>query len=214
MPITTPPSPQSISRYASVAESQFQAGPRAAVQREHRAPVAWKCRADGRVCGFSQFSHSGRTVEPERRIAGCLRRRRPWIHLGLRLRRRSIRAQVGRADLPFALTIANNNDVGNAHYDSLQIKAETKSSASWTLCPARLHVVSHVRLGYARWSWHVPGRDYFPLAGDCKADWGLSQLNLNDSFTASVSYDLPFGKGKQFGSNWNGATNAYSGIGK
>ena len=26
------------------------------------------------------------------------------------------------------------------------------------------------------------------------------QLNLNQQFTASVTYDLPFGKGKQFGS--------------
>ena len=34
------------------------------------------------------------------------------------------------------------------------------------------------------------------FAGYQKLDWGLSQLNLNDSFTASVLYDLPFGKGK------------------
>jgi hypothetical protein len=37
-------------------------------------------------------------------------------------------------------------------------------------------------------------------------DWGLSQTNLNNDFTASVVYDLPFGKGKRFGSDWNGVT--------
>ena len=36
-------------------------------------------------------------------------------------------------------------------------------------------------------------------------------MNLNDNFTASILYDLPFGKGKHFGSNWNGATNAIFG---
>jgi hypothetical protein len=56
-----------------------------------------------------------------------------------------------------------------------------------------------------------PGAIYYPLPGASKLDWGLSQLNLNDSFTASILYDLPFGKGKHFGSNWNGATNAILG---
>jgi hypothetical protein len=39
-------------------------------------------------------------------------------------------------------------------------------------------------------------------------DWGLSQLNLNNQFTASVTYDLPFGKGKKFGSNWSAPVDA------
>jgi hypothetical protein len=36
----------------------------------------------------------------------------------------------------------------------------------------------------------------------------LSQINLNHQFTASVIYDLPFGKGKAFGSNWSAPVNA------
>ena len=42
-------------------------------------------------------------------------------------------------------------------------------------------------------------------------DWALSQINLNNSFTASVIYDLPFGRGRQFGSNWNTSTNTILG---
>ena len=38
-------------------------------------------------------------------------------------------------------------------------------------------------------------------------DWGLSGINLNNSFTASVIYDLPFGKGKHFGSSWSNGMN-------
>jgi len=57
----------------------------------------------------------------------------------------------------------------------------------------------------------APGATYWPLPGTQKADWALSQLNLNHQFTASVLYDLPFGKGKRFGSNWRGPVNAVLG---
>jgi hypothetical protein len=108
-------------------------------------------------------------------------------------------------------TVASNNSIGNARYDSLQVKAETKSARHGL----------YALLGYT-WSRTFdsgmsdglgtnPGATYWPLPGTSKLDWGLSQLNLNDSFTASVLYDLPFGKGKHFGGDWNGATNAVLG---
>jgi hypothetical protein len=105
----------------------------------------------------------------------------------------------------------NNNDVGRARYDSLQIKAETKSARHGL----------YALLGYT-WSrtfdsgmpdglGTFPGAIYWPLPGAQKADWALSAINSNNQFTASVLYDLPFGKGKKYGSNWNGATNAIFG---
>ena len=107
--------------------------------------------------------------------------------------------------------VAANNSVGRAQYDSLQVKAETKSTRHGL----------YALLGYT-WSRTFdsgmpdglgtnPGALYYPLPGYQKLDWGLSQLNLNDNFTASILYDLPFGKGKHFGSSWNGATNAVFG---
>ena len=107
--------------------------------------------------------------------------------------------------------VAANNSVGRAQYDSLQVKAETKSARHGL----------YALLGYT-WSRTFdsgmpdglgtnPGALYYPLPGYQKLDWGLSELNLNDNFTASILYDLPFGKGKHFGSNWNGATNAVFG---
>jgi hypothetical protein len=39
----------------------------------------------------------------------------------------------------------------------------------------------------------------------------LSQINLNQSFTGSFIYDLPFGHGRQFGSSWNNVTNTLVG---
>jgi hypothetical protein len=111
----------------------------------------------------------------------------------------------------FFQIVAPSDSVGSARYDSLQIKAETKSSR---------HGI-YALLGYT-WSRTFdsgmpdglgtnPGAIYWPLPGTKKLDWGLSQLNLNNSFTASILYDLPFGKGKHFGSNWSGASNAIFG---
>ena len=108
-------------------------------------------------------------------------------------------------------TVAANNSVGRARYDSLQIKGETKSTRHGL----------YALLGYT-WSRTFdsgmpdglgtnPGAIYYPLPGYKKLDWGLSQLNLNDNFTASILYDLPFGKGKAFGSNWSGPANAIFG---
>jgi hypothetical protein len=114
-------------------------------------------------------------------------------------------------NVPNFFNILNNNDAGRARYDSLQIKAETKSSRHGL----------YALLGYT-WSrtfdsglpdglGTFPGAIYWPLPGTQKADWALSALNSNSQFTASVLYDLPFGRAKHFGSNWNGVANAIFG---
>ena len=120
----------------------------------------------------------------------------------------------GFPSFPYAApfqAVDSNNSIGSARYDSLQIKAETKSS----------HHGLYALLGYT-WSRTFdsgmpdglgsnPGALYWPLPGAQGLDWSLSQLNLNDVFTASVLYELPFGKGKYFGNNWSGATNVLLG---
>jgi hypothetical protein len=111
---------------------------------------------------------------------------------------------------PFQAVNANNS-IGSARYDSLQIKAETKSVRHGL----------YLLLGYT-WSHTFDsglpdglGSNayglYWPLPGTKRLDWGLSQLNLNDVFTASVLYELPFGKGKYFGSNWSAPVNTLLG---
>jgi hypothetical protein len=111
----------------------------------------------------------------------------------------------------FPLTIANNNDVGKAHYDSLQIKAETKSVKNGLYALIGYTYSRTFDSGFADGLGTFPGATYFPLPGTSHADWALSALNLNHQFTGSVTYNLPFGKGKKYGSNWNGATNAVLG---
>jgi hypothetical protein len=111
----------------------------------------------------------------------------------------------------FPLTMNNINDVGRAHYDSFQLKAETKSIRHGLYGLLSYTYSRTFDSGMADGLGTFPGATYFPLPGYQNADWALSTLNLNQQFSASVTYDLPFGKGKQFGSNWNGPLNAILG---
>ena len=111
----------------------------------------------------------------------------------------------------FPLTINNNNDIGRAHYDSLQIKAETRSTRHGLYALLGYTYSRTFDSGFADGLGTFPGATYFPLPGTQNADWGLSALNLNQQFTASVLYDLPFGKGKAYGGSWTGPTNAILG---
>src|SRR5580658_5984294 len=107
--------------------------------------------------------------------------------------------------------VDTNNSIGAARYDSLQVKAETKSARHGLYALIGYTYSRNFDSGLTDGLGTNPGAMYYPLPGFNKLDWGLSQLNLNNSFTASILYDLPFGKGKRYGSNWSGATNAILG---
>lgn len=102
-------------------------------------------------------------------------------------------------------------DVGKTNYDSLQIKAETKTAKHGLyalLCYTYSHTYDN---GLSDGLGSELSAPFFPLPNWEKLDWGLSQINLNQSFTGSVIYDLPLGRGKQFGSGWNDVTNSILG---
>ena len=108
-------------------------------------------------------------------------------------------------------TIDNIYDAGLAHYNSLQIKAETKSARHGIYALLGYTYSRSYDTGFTDGLGSIIGATYFPLPNWQSLDWGLSQINLNHNFTASVIYDLPFGKGQKWGSNWRGAANAIAG---
>ena len=108
-------------------------------------------------------------------------------------------------------TIANMTSIGSARYDSLQIKGETKSARHGLYALLGYTYAKAMDSGYADGLGTGTGATYYPLPGTAKADWALSQISLTHQFTASVIYDLPFGRNKQFGSNWKGPLNAIAG---
>jgi carboxypeptidase family protein len=111
----------------------------------------------------------------------------------------------------FFQTVDTNNSVGSARYDSLQVKAETKSVQHGLYVLLGYTYSRNFDSGLTDGLGTNPGALYYPLPGTAKLDWGLSQLNLNNSFTASVLYDLPFGKGKAYGGDWGALPNAIFG---
>lgn len=111
---------------------------------------------------------------------------------------------------PFQL-VNSNNSVGAARYDSLQLKAETKSAQHGIYALIGYTYARNFDSGMTDGLGTNVGAIFWPLPGTQRLDWGLSQLNLNNTFTASILYDLPFGKGKRFGGDWNSATNTILG---
>jgi hypothetical protein len=108
-------------------------------------------------------------------------------------------------------TISNNMDIGRAHYNSLQIKAETKSAKHGLYALIGYTYARAYDNGFTDGVGSLLGATYYPLPGWQTLDWALSQINLNHNFTASVIYQLPFGKGKKFGSSWSSPVNTLLG---
>src|SRR3984957_15076458 len=111
---------------------------------------------------------------------------------------------------PFS-TISNISDQGHAAYNSFQVKAETKSSRHGIYALIAYTYAHTYDNGLSDGLGSSIGATYYPLPNWRSLDWALSQINLNNDFTASVIYDLPFGRGKHFGSEWNGALNTLLG---
>jgi hypothetical protein len=114
------------------------------------------------------------------------------------------------ANFPFS-TILETTDQGRAHYNGLQIKAETKSARHGLYALVSYTYSRTYDTGFADGLGSNYGATYFPLPNWQNLDWALSGLNLDNNFTASVIYDLPFGRGKKWGSEWSGPVNVILG---
>jgi len=101
------------------------------------------------------------------------------------------------------INISNITDGARARYDGLLVRAETKNARHGLYALVSYTWSRTFDSGMADGDGTTPGATFWPLPGTQKADWGLSQLNLDDQFTASILYELPFGKGKTYGGDWN-----------
>jgi hypothetical protein len=102
-------------------------------------------------------------------------------------------------------------DLGKTTYNSLQVKAETKST-HYGVYALIAYTYSHTYdNGLSDGLGSLLSAPYFPLPNWQNLDWAPSQLDLHNNFTASVIYDLPFGRGKKFGSDWSNVTNSLLG---
>ena len=108
-------------------------------------------------------------------------------------------------------TILEAGDLGTTSYNSLQIKAETKTPRHGLYALVAYTYSKTYDDGLSDGLVSELSAPYFPLPNWQNLDRALSQINLDNSFTGSVIYDLPFGRGRKFGANWNGVTNSLAG---
>jgi Carboxypeptidase regulatory-like domain len=102
-------------------------------------------------------------------------------------------------------------DYGKTTYNSLQIKAETKTPR-YGLYALVAYTYSHTYdNGLSDGLGSLLSAPFFPLPNWQNLDWAPSQIDLKSNFTASVIYDLPFGRGKRFGSDWSKMTDSLLG---
>jgi hypothetical protein len=109
------------------------------------------------------------------------------------------------------INISNITDGARAQYDGLLVRAETKSARHGLYALVSYTWSRTFDSGMSDGDGTTPGAQYWPLPNTQRADWGLSQLNLDDQFTASVLYELPFGKGKRYGGDWSAVPDAILG---
>jgi hypothetical protein len=112
---------------------------------------------------------------------------------------------------PGGNAILEFGDLGKTSYNSLQIKAETKSSRHGLYALLAYTYSNTYDNGLSDGLGSEVSAPYFPLPNWAKLDWAPSQIDLHHNFTASVIYDLPFGRGKTFGNGWNNLTNSLLG---
>lgn len=95
---------------------------------------------------------------------------------------------------------------GNSNFHSMQVKFEKRFSQNGTAVIA--YTWSKLISDGGDNAWDSSGfRD-----NNCRAcDRSISPYDYRHRMVASYTYELPFGKGKQFGSNWNGFMNAVAG---
>jgi hypothetical protein len=112
---------------------------------------------------------------------------------------------------PLGNAILEFGDIGRTTYNSLQIKAETKSTRHGIYALVAYTYSHTYDNGLSDGLGSELSAPFFPLPNWQKLDWAPSQIDLHHNFTASVIYDLPFGRGKRFGSDWSNLTDSLLG---
>jgi hypothetical protein len=114
---------------------------------------------------------------------------------------------------PLVTTIATTASRARSEYNSLQASIRQRSwkglemLASYTLGSAK----SNNRGYYGGGAVVASEGAYWQNTYDADAEFGPAFHDVRHNFVLSANYELPFGKGRKWGSDWSGLTNALLG---
>jgi hypothetical protein len=119
----------------------------------------------------------------------------------------------GNPQLANIAQISGTESNGNQRYDSLQITARRRLVAgfeyqlAYTYSKGMSDAIGYYGEGGQAGSQSA----YWQYLFDRPAEWGPTYFDANHMFTYSYVYELPFGRNRAMGSNWNPVANAILG---
>jgi Carboxypeptidase regulatory-like domain/TonB dependent receptor len=108
-------------------------------------------------------------------------------------------------------TTSGTNSIGVGAYDALQVSLRERSKggleflASYTYGKAMADNVGYYGTGTAIQGW------YYLDSTDPLKDYGPAPTDVKHAFSLAANYEIPFGKGRKYGSDWSGLKNALLG---
>lgn len=96
---------------------------------------------------------------------------------------------------PYFRSILAHDFTGWSNYDALQLRVAKQFSSGLSY---QFNYSWAKMLDTGTSSGHDQGLDYWQIANDPRANYGISQLDAPHNFNGSVSYELPFGNGRKF----------------
>jgi hypothetical protein len=104
-------------------------------------------------------------------------------------------------------TTSGTNSIGIGAYDGLQTSMRQRLHegleflASYTYSKSLSDNVGYYGVGWGQ----TAGQGYYYLdSSNPRADYGPSPYDMRHNFSFATIYELPFGKGRKFGTDWNG----------
>ncbi|MEP7213341.1 MAG: carboxypeptidase regulatory-like domain-containing protein [Acidobacteriota bacterium] len=120
------------------------------------------------------------------------------------------RAQLLRRFPQYTTVTWSRPQIGKSDYNALQVNLQKRFSSGWSALVnytwSKLLDTGGVGNG-ASFTDPTNAEDIFNF----DEEYSYSTLDVPHRVTASVTYELPFGKNKMFGGNWSGLTNAFLG---
>lgn len=109
--------------------------------------------------------------------------------------------------------ISGTASIANQRYDSLQTTLHKRFSKGfeYQLAYTWAHGMSD-SIGYYGEGGQAGSQSAYWMNLFCqRCEWGPTYFDIRHNFVASAVYELPFGRGKAFGSNWNRAVDSFLG---